>query len=248
MTGETFNPFKKIYDAPLLDTDVAQIAAALSKKDSGDLPNEAAMLLHRFSVLLEVNKTAAQSNSLDDLLPKLIEVIKNILHSDRATLFLYDEEANELFSRLAQGGSINEIRIPHGAGIAGTVFTTGETLIIPDAYEDPRFNREVDDHTSYRTHNILCVPLRNKDKNIIGVTQLLNKSSGDFSPDDAQLLEVMTSQVSAALEHAQMYEKLELAHSDEAALLEIASVISSNLDLDNLLVKIMVPTSKLFIR
>jgi len=245
MPGKPINPFLKIYEAPLLDDDVAQIAAALTSDKGEYLAHEAAMLLHRFSVLLEVNKTTAQSNSLDELLPTLIEVIKDVLHSDRATLFLYDSETNELFSRLSQGGSVSEIRIPHDTGIAGSVFTTGDTLIIPDAYHDPRFNREVDVSTNYRTRNILCVPLTNKDKKIIGVTQLLNKSQGEFNESDGQLLAAMTSQVSAALEHAQMFEKIEIARNDEAALLEVVSVISSNLDLDDLLIKIMSATSKL---
>ncbi len=245
MSGETFDLFLKIYDAPLNDGEIARIVDALSKPDNDLLANDAARLLHRFSVLLEVNKTAAQSNSLDELLPRLIEVIKDVLRSDRATLFLYDGETDELFSRLAQGGSVSEIRIAHDAGIAGLVFTTGETLIIPNAYSDPRFNREVDISTNYRTRNILCVPLRNKDGKIIGVTQLLNRKRGAYSAADAQLLEAMTSQVSAVLEHAQMFEKLEIARNDEAALLEVASIISSNLDLDDLLSKIISATSKL---
>ena len=88
--------------------------------------------------------------SLDQLLPRLIDVITEVLGADRATLFLYDSETEELFSRLVQGGNVNEIRIPCGAGIAGSVFTTGEALTIPDAYADPRFNRAVDKRTNYR--------------------------------------------------------------------------------------------------
>ena len=103
-------------------------------------------------------KTASYSTSLDELLPRLIAVITDVLQSDRATLFLHDAETGELFSRLVQGDSVNEIRIPSDAGIAGSVFTGGETLNIPDAYADLRFNPEVDKRTNYRTRNILCVP------------------------------------------------------------------------------------------
>ncbi len=245
MSGESNELFRKIYKSPLQDGEVRQIASALSQQDNKNLAEKAARLLHRFSVLIEVNKTVAQSMSLDHLLPRLIEVIKDVLQSDRATLFLHDNETDELFSRLVQGGNVSEIRIPQDAGIAGCVFTNGETLLISDAYSEPRFNREVDERTNYRTRNILCAPLTNKDGRIIGVTQLLNKASGDFSDTDAQLLEAMTSQVSAALEHAQLFEKLESARKDEATLLEVTSAISSNLDLDELLSKIMAATTKL---
>ncbi len=245
MSGKTFAPFTKIYNAPLHDDEIARITSALSSPDSGDIAGEAAQLLHRFSVLLEVNKTTAQYSSLDELLPRLIKVIKDILNFERATLFLHDSETGELFSRLAHGDTISEIRISDDAGIAGCVFTTGEALVIADAYNDPRFNRDVDDNTSFRTRNILCVPLRNKDQRIIGVTQLLNKVEGSFSQADSQILAAMTSQVAAVLEHAQMFEKLKIAHNNELAMLEVISEISGNIDLDDLLEKIMSATSKL---
>ena len=240
-----FAPFTKIFDSPLQASDVTRIGEAFFGPRGAARAAEAAELLRRFSVLIEVNKTVAHSMSLDQLLPRLIDVITEVLGADRATLFLYDGETEELFSRLVQGGNVNEIRIPCGAGIAGSVFTTGEALTIPDAYADPRFNRAVDKRTNYRTRNILCVPLVNKDGQVIGVTQLLNKSDGAFNHADTALLEAMTSQAAAALEHAQLFERLEIARKEEATLLEVTSAISSNLDLDTLLAKVMTATTEL---
>ena len=82
--------------------------------------------------------------SLDILLPRLIEIISESLNADRSTLFLHDAETGDLFSRVAQGDKIGEIRFPSNLGIAGSVFTSGEAIIIPDAYADPRFNQEID--------------------------------------------------------------------------------------------------------
>lgn len=245
MSQEPFEPFRKIFEAPLQDDDIARIAAALFDGGGAALAAEAADLLHRFSVLIEITKTVAESDSLDELLPRLIDVITDVLHADRATLFLYDAEPDELFSRQVKGDSVGEIRIPSNAGIAGIVFTTGETLNIPDAYADSRFNPEVDKRTNYRTRNIVCVPLVNKDQEVIGVTQLLNKKDGAFSEEDALLLRAMTSQAAAALERAYLFENLEKARRDEATLLEVTSAVASDLDLDSLLTRIMAATTKL---
>lgn len=245
MTVEPFEPFRQLFEAPLQPDDVARIAAALANGKAGSIAGEAAELLHRFSVLLEITRIVGGTPSLDELLPRLIEVIKEVLEADRATLFLYDAESDELFSRLAQGGAITEIRIPSGAGIAGLVYTSGECLIIPDAYADARFNRAIDKKTNYRTRNILCAPVVNKDGTVIGVTQLLNKRAGPFTPADARLLQAMATQASSALETARLVETLERARQDEAVLLEVTSAMASDLDLDSLLGKIMTAARKL---
>jgi len=235
----------KIFEAPLKDSDVTAIGAALSKGADPLDVGQVTELLRRFSVLVEVNKTVAKSISLDEMLPHLIEVIAEVLHADRATLFLHDDRARELFSRVLQGGDVNEIRIPDDSGIAGTVYSSGRTLIIPDAYADPRFSRAIDKQTGYRTHNILCVPIRNRAGSVIGVTQVLNKEDGEFGDGDATLLDAITTQAAAALEHARFVEKLEKAHRDEVTLLEVSGAVSGDLDLDSLLKKIMEATSKL---
>ena len=101
-----------------------------------------------------------------------------MLNADRATLFLNDEKTNELFSRVAMGEGIGEIRLPNTAGIAGSVFTSGETMNIPYAYADLRFNPSFDKQTGYFTRSILCVPVINKNGKVIGCTQVLNKKGG----------------------------------------------------------------------
>jgi adenylate cyclase len=233
----------KVFEAPLQDSDVTAISAALSEGVDPQVVAQVAELLREFSVLVEVNKTVGKSISLDAMLPHLIEVIAEVLHADRATLFLHDDRSRELFSRVVQGGAVNEIRIPDDSGVAGTVFTTGHTLIIPDAYADPRFSPAVDEQTGYQTHDILCVPIRNRAGSVIGVTQALNQASGGFSDADATLLDAITTQAAAALEHARFVEELEKAHRDEVVLLEVSGAVSGDLDLDSLLEKIMQATT-----
>ncbi len=144
MASTTPSALDRILEAPLEESDVSAITASLSSGVDPQVVTQVADLLRRFSVLVEVNRTVGESTSLDELLPHLIEVIAKVLHADRATLFLHDDRSAELFSRVIQGGDVNEIRIRDDSGIAGSVFTTGRALNIPDAYADPRFNPETD--------------------------------------------------------------------------------------------------------
>src|SRR5439155_5658400 len=148
--------------------------------------------VRRLSVLVEVADTVTQRLSLDHQLPRLIELIVEALDAERATLFLHDADAGELFSREAHGEGVAEIRIPQNVGIAGSIFGSGVSQIIDDAYRDPRFNAEVDRRTGFRTRSMLCVPLRNRADQIIGVTQVLNKRSGAFNAVDMALLEAIS--------------------------------------------------------
>jgi adenylate cyclase len=201
--------------------------------------------LRRLSVLAEVADTVTERLSLDHQLPRLIELIVSVLDAERATLFLLDPETGELFSRVARGDGVAEIRIPAAAGIAGAVFQSGETEIIADAYGDARFNPDIDHRTGYRTRNILCVPLPRRDGAPTGVTQVLNKRSGAFTDADAALLEAISRQAANAIEEARLVEQLERARREESEILAIAEAISSELQLDVLLGRIMQATMDL---
>src|SRR5215472_13831238 len=212
----------------------------------GSVPAGAASdAIRRLLVLLEVADTVTQRLSLDHQLPRLIELIVEVLDADRATLFLHDADTGELFSRVTGGEGVSEIRIPQGVGIAGSVFGSGAGEIIDDANRDPRFNPEIDRQTGYRTRSILCVPLRNRADQVIGVTQVLNKRSGRFAASDMAVLEAISRHAASALEQAQMVERLEQARREELELLAITEAISTELHLDTLLVRIVAAATQL---
>ena len=143
---------------------------------------------------------------LSALLKRVMEEATRMLNADRATLFLNDEKTNELFSRVAMGEGVGEIRLPNSAGIAGSVFTSGKTMNIPYAYADLRFNPAFDKQTGYFTRSILCVPVANKDGKVIGCTQVLNKKGGKFTDEDESRLKAFTQQVAIALENAKLFD------------------------------------------
>src|SRR5271169_4489375 len=227
-----------------LDPATSRILAALLGSES--VPAAAASdAIRRLSVLVEVADTVTQRLSLDHQLPRLIELIVEALDAERATLFLHDADAGELFSRVVGGEGVSEIRIPQSVGIAGSVFGSGVAEIIDDAYRDARFTPEVDRQTGYRTRDILCVPLRNRAAQVIGVTQVLNKRSGSFTTADMAFLEAISRHAASAHEQAQMVERLEQARREELDLLAITEAISTELHLDTLLARIVAATTQL---
>ena len=99
-----------------------------------------------------------------------------------------------------QGGQPIEIRIPATTGISGRVYRTGAPLNLPDAYESPDFNPEVDRRTGYRTRSILCVPVCEDRQRPFAVMTLLNKRGGaPFDARDEQRLGEFAASVGLVL-------------------------------------------------
>lgn len=158
-------------------------------------------------VLLSILRRLASEPRLDPLLGCIAEETCNLLDAERATLFLFDSGADELYSRVATRSEIEIIRFPAGRGIAGSVARNKACLIVPDAYSDPRFNRDVDLATGWRTRNILAAPMTNLDGQLVGVLEALNKRSGSFTADDSALLIALADQAGVALERARLLEE-----------------------------------------
>jgi adenylate cyclase len=142
---------------------------------------------------------------LGTLLTKVMSEATRMLDADRTTLFLDDEKTGELFSYIGDKLELEEIRFPNHVGIAGTVFTTRQSVRIPYAYADLRFNPEFDRRSGYFTRSILCVPIFNKQGKAIGVTQALNKRGGPFTEEDEVRLRAFTAQIASALENAKLF-------------------------------------------
>jgi sigma-B regulation protein RsbU (phosphoserine phosphatase) len=159
------------------------------------------------NALLRVSKALASEIRLDDLLQVIVEKAAEVMDADRATLFLYDESRNELWSKTTQRLEIKEIRLPLGVGIAGHVAKTRTPINIPDTYADARFDPDFDKETGYRTRSILCLPLIGNGDRLIGVIQVLNKKDQEaFNEADESLLGGLSAHITVALERARLIE------------------------------------------
>jgi hypothetical protein len=159
----------------------------------------------KLDLILDVTRRLMSITDLDALLRDMATVTTQLLDADRATIFIVDRERAEIWSKVALGTGAGEIRQPIGVGIAGTVAATGETVNIPDAYEDPRFNPEPDHRTGYRTKTLLTFPMTGQNGRVIGVFQVVNKNGGDaFTTDDEETLSSLGASAAVAVENAQL--------------------------------------------
>ena len=158
----------------------------------------------KLSMLIEASKIVNSAIEIEKLLGLILEVATRSITADRGTLYLLDKSTDELWSQVAQGNNMVEIRLPMGKGLAGYVGKTGETVNITDAYKDPRFNPEIDRKSGYKTRNVLCMPMRNKDGVIVGVFQFLNKREGPFGPEDESFIDGLSVHAAIAIENARL--------------------------------------------
>jgi sigma-B regulation protein RsbU (phosphoserine phosphatase) len=185
--------------------------------------NAAARDLQR---VLDISRAMVATVELDNLLPLIIDRSTELLAAERATLFLYDRDRDQLFSRFATGA--DEIRIPAGKGIAGACIRTRSVINVPDAYADDRFNPDVDRQTGFRTRNILAVPLLDYSGDLVGVLEVINKRAGAFSEYDISLAETLAAQAGVSIQRANLINHF-IAKQKMQRAMEIAKEIQKGL-------------------
>ncbi|MCP9260348.1 Phosphodiesterase [Dirofilaria immitis] len=172
--------------------------------------------------------------SMDTVIMKVMNFAQKLTNADRSSLFLVDHKRNELYARIFDIGvdtqqdeqiKINEdgnkeIRFSASKGISGYVAMTGKVLNIENAYEDPRFNKEIDQKTGYRTKNILCMPIFIR-KSVIGVVQMINKADGPFTKQDQKSFETFAVYCGLALHHAKLYNQIKRSEQKYRVALEV---------------------------
>lgn len=155
--------------------------------------------------VLEITRRMGATVDTDGLLHLIVDRSMELLDAERASLFLYEAETNELVSRIAAGA--DEIRFSADKGIAGAAIRGGQVINIPDAYSDPRFNQDIDRQTNYHTRNILSVPLFGHDGSLVGVLQVLNRATpGPFTDYDVSLASALGAQAGVSLQRAKLIE------------------------------------------
>jgi len=221
------------------DLRTAAAEALQAQKKRAKTISDQSKRLRFAELLLSISRKMAGKATLDEVLAELVDVTTAELNCERGTIFLNDPIANELVSRIAQGTFHREIRILNDTGIAGHVFSTGEGLIIDDAYADARFNKSVDETTGFTTRTMLCAPIRTALGDIIGAAEMLNKRDGPFTSEDMELLAAMTTQGSLAIQSAQSFERMKAIREQELEFMKVVTEISSELKINSLLQKVM---------
>ncbi|RPH98200.1 MAG: ATP-binding cassette domain-containing protein [Lysobacterales bacterium] len=165
---------------------IGEMVDGLNERQFSDLLEEITGESQRFLEATSLASNTAFRSMLEQGLFAFTRKLGGLLNAERSSLFLV--EGDFLVLQVAENlQELGEIRFPVGIGIAGTVAQTGEAIRIDDAYADPRFNREVDRQTGFRTQSILCLPVKNQRGKVFAVAQLLNRNDGKpFDEADEQ--------------------------------------------------------------
>lgn len=169
----------------------------------------------KLNLLVEFGARISSELRLDKLLDIIAQQITRMLDVGRCTIYLKDAERNELWSKIAQGRGLEhtEIRVPLDANtVTAIVARTGETVNLPNAYEDERFSMAVDMVTDFRTHTLLAVPLKNNSGKVLGVFQVANKADGSpFDKKDEGILLLLATLAASSIEIAKLYQDVHVA-------------------------------------
>ena len=180
--------------------------------------------------LMEVSIIISSTLDLDRLMELVMEKAQTVMKAKASAVMIIDEEKNVLICPVALGEAgekLKKIELPIDKGIAGWVATNGKAQIIPDAYQDPRFNSKVDEETGFRTKSILAAPLMVKDK-IIGVAEVINRQDGNaFTEEDLELFSTFCRQVALAIQNARVHQ-LEIDRQRIEQQLEAAKFIQQS--------------------
>lgn len=200
--------------------------------------------IKRNQVLLDLAKTIFEEQcTLENIVHKIMMITQSLLQCERCSVLLVDQNSKSLFSRAfdleakdvvydeensatvrTRKSSRTEVRFPVNIGITGHVATTGQTLNIPDAYSDPRFDPMVDETSGFKTKTILCMPIQNSNGEILGVVQLLNKMDNTpFNPNDENLFEAFAIFCGMAIHNTSVYEDVQKAMAKQRVAFEILS-------------------------
>ena len=174
--------------------------------------------LQEVAIFNDVAKALTSSLNLDSILQTIMDKMAEFFRPDTWSLLMVDEQKDELYFAIAVGDAaetLKTVRLKVGEGIAGWVARNGESLIVPDVYNDPRFSKRIDEMTKWKTRSIICVPLQSKHR-VLGVIQLINCAMESFGEQEMFFLHALCDYAAIAIDNARAVEKIqELTITDD---------------------------------
>ncbi len=169
--------------------------------------------IRRLEAILEIAQQWNRTKEMEPLLVEMAEAATRLLDADRASIFLWDKPDKVLVGRPALGVEGNELRIGDDVGVVGQVVRTGQPRRIDRSFDQDQIGRQVDELLNYQTHNLLCVPLRSVEGEMLGAFEVINKrGTGDFTNEDQEGLIELAGHAAVALENTQERQQLLATH------------------------------------
>ncbi|NLF63229.1 MAG: GAF domain-containing protein [Chloroflexi bacterium] len=161
-----------------------------------------------FDIVYDLTYSLTATLSMENIFSQLTDPVRRTLNVEAVSIGLVEPVSEDIiFVESLLGpmfADLPPIRLRSGQGIAGQVAQTGEPLIVNNVYRDQRFYAGIDQNSGFRTHSILCVPLK-VEQRVIGVLEAINKRIGNFHESDLRLLQAIASPLAAAIENARLH-------------------------------------------
>ncbi len=157
------------------------------------------------ATLVEIAREFSSLLRINELLPKIAELVRRLIGYDAFSILLLDESQQVLrhYFSMRFNERVKELTvIPMGQGICGNAAVQRQALLVPDVTKDPRYLA-----CNLETRSELAVPLVVRDK-VIGVLDLESTRKGSFTNSHRQMMELLAPQVAVSIENARLYEKI----------------------------------------
>ncbi|MBN2401915.1 MAG: sensor domain-containing diguanylate cyclase [Spirochaetes bacterium] len=178
-------------------------------KNSENFKKSSEDTIRKLKLVIEINSYITKSLEGEEVQKRILQQVKRLLQCQSSSVLLVDKETNRLrfayLSKDEEGKQLMDLNLKLGEGIAGTVWSNGNPMIINDAKNDPRFTDKVDKKSNTQTSSLIAVPLTYKGE-IIGVIEAINKSDGDFDSFDQEMLQYISTQSAIAIKNAELYD------------------------------------------
>lgn len=191
----------------------------IEKRNLTDQVPSAACKLETLKIraLSEVCKLIGRAVHLDTTLSRVLKVLHDILHMERATLVLLDPNRQRLSIKASYGLSVEEEqRGIYGLseGICGQIFQSGSPCVVPDIHSEPLFLNRTGARSGIRKEGLsfLGVPVK-VEESPVGVLTVDHLFGPEVSfEEDMSFLEILATLIGQflVLHHAiaQKEEKL----------------------------------------
>jgi diguanylate cyclase (GGDEF)-like protein len=165
--------------------------------------------IRKLKLVIEINSYITKSLEGEEVQKRILHQVKRLLNCESSSVLLVDKEVNRLkFAYLSKDEEFQhlmDMNLKQGEGIAGTVWSNGNPVLINDAQNDPRFTDKVDKKSNKQTNSLIAVPLTYKGE-IIGVIEAINKLNSDFNAFDMEMLQYISTQSAIAIKNAELYD------------------------------------------
>jgi signal transduction protein with GAF and PtsI domain len=159
-----------------------------------------------YSKLAEFGRELLHKKSLVEGMPLISKYVKDVIHADRCSIFIYDLQKQELWTTISDG--VEKIKVASNKGIVGDTLKARKPILENNPYSNTHFLSAIDKETGYVTHNLITAPIFNSKRQIIGILELLNKDGG-FTNEDVKFMIFFAHYVSGFLELTNLYLKEE---------------------------------------